>query len=94
MCQHSKEMPHDHRPTSQELEKSKTCHCILQQGKAGRYRHIGAKGVKRYSSYPFLISAIDGVSGQRHASAAFYPGKGTPVPTEYKARWATELVWT
>jgi hypothetical protein len=29
----------------------------------------------RYSSYPFSTSALDGVSGQRHA-----PGKGPPVP--------------
>jgi hypothetical protein len=36
-------------------------------------RHVGNKG--RYSSYSFFTSALDGVSGQRHAPTAFYhPG--------------------
>jgi hypothetical protein len=35
-----------------------------------------------------------GVSGQRHASAALYPGERTPVPIEQEAGWAPELVWT
>jgi hypothetical protein len=41
-------------------------------------RHAGAWGERRYSSYSFLTSALDGVSGQRHAPAAFYPGERTP----------------
>jgi hypothetical protein len=36
-------------------------------------RHGGAWGERRYSSYSFLTSALDGVSGQRHAPAALYP---------------------
>jgi hypothetical protein len=32
-----------------------------------------AQGERRYSSYSFMTSALDGVSGQRHSSAAFYP---------------------
>jgi hypothetical protein len=35
-----------------------------------------------------------GVSGQRHASAALYPGKGPPVPIVQEAGWAPEPVWT
>jgi hypothetical protein len=41
-------------------------------------RHSGAKGERRYSSYSFLTSALDRVSGQRYASAAVYPGKMAP----------------
>jgi hypothetical protein len=33
---------------------------------------------RRYSPYSFLTSALDGVSGQRHASAVLYPGEKTP----------------
>jgi hypothetical protein len=29
---------------------------------------------RRYSSYSFLTSELDGVGGQRHAPAALYPG--------------------
>jgi hypothetical protein len=36
-------------------------------------RHGGAWGERKYSSYSFSTSALDGVSGQRHAPAAFYP---------------------
>jgi hypothetical protein len=35
-----------------------------------------------------------GVSGQRHAPAALYPGKGPPVLVGQEAGWAPELVWT
>jgi hypothetical protein len=35
-----------------------------------------------------------GVSGQRHAPAALYPGEMTPVPIGQEAGWATEPVWT
>jgi hypothetical protein len=35
-----------------------------------------------------------GVSGQRHAPAALYPGKGPPVPIVQEAGWAPESVWT
>ena len=34
-----------------------------------------------------------GVGGQRHALAAFTPGKET-APIEYKSGWAPGLVWT
>jgi hypothetical protein len=50
---------------------------------------------EEYSSYSFTTSALDGVSGQRHAPAALYSrGKGPQVPTEQKAGWASDPVWT
>jgi hypothetical protein len=39
---------------------------------------IEAQGERRYSSYSFWTSAVDGVSCQRHASAALYPQGKTP----------------
>jgi hypothetical protein len=52
-------------------------------------RHVAACGERRYSSYSFTTSALDGVSGLRHA-----PGKGTPVHIVQEAGWAPEPVWT
>jgi hypothetical protein len=37
------------------------------------------RGEKGYSSYSFLISALDGVSGQHHAPAALYPRGKDPL---------------
>jgi hypothetical protein len=52
-------------------------------------------GGRRYSSYSFMTSAINGVSGQRHAPAALLPpGKGPPVAIVQEAGWAPEPVWT
>jgi hypothetical protein len=42
----------------------------VTQSKAVPLRHESAKGESSYSSYSFLTSALDGVSGQRHAPAA------------------------
>jgi hypothetical protein len=47
--------------------------------KLSRYLKAGAKGERKYSSYSFLTSSVDGVSGQSHALAAFYPLEITPV---------------
>jgi hypothetical protein len=63
-------------------------------------RHGGAWGERRYSSYSFLTSALDG--GEWSASRPdrvlprprFAPGKGPPVPIVQKAGWASEPVWT
>jgi hypothetical protein len=49
-------------------------------------RHAGAKGERRYSSYSFLTSALDGVSGHREAPAALYPREITPV-TRWIGGW-------
>jgi hypothetical protein len=40
--------------------------------KLSRYRHAGDKAKRRYSSYSFLTSALNVVSGQHHASATLY----------------------
>jgi hypothetical protein len=58
-------------------------------------RHGGAWGERRYSSYSFLTSAVDG--GEWSASRpgrALPPGKGPPVPIVQEAGWASEPVWT
>jgi hypothetical protein len=55
-------------------------------------RRLG--GERRYISYSLLTSALDGVSGQRHAPAALCPGKRPPVPIVQEAGWAPEPVWT
>jgi hypothetical protein len=52
-------------------------------------------GKKRYSSYSFMTSALDG--GEWSASrpgSALPPGKGPLVPTVQEAGWAPEPVWT
>jgi hypothetical protein len=40
-------------------------------------RHGAAWGERRYSSYSFTTSVLDGVSGQRHAPPRFTPGERT-----------------
>jgi hypothetical protein len=59
-----------------------------------RYRHAGVKGEKKYSSYSFLTSKLDGVSGQRHATTALYSRERTPGTIGYETGWASELFWT
>jgi hypothetical protein len=36
------------------------------------------RGGRRYSSYSFLTSALDGVSDQRHAPTVLYPRESIP----------------
>jgi hypothetical protein len=58
-------------------------------------RHGGAWGERKYSSYSFTISALDG--GEWSASRpdrALPPGKGPPVPIGEEAGWTPEPVWT
>jgi hypothetical protein len=58
-------------------------------------RHEDAWGQRRYSSYSFLTSTLDG--GEWSASrpgCALPPGKGPPVPIGQEAGWAPEPVWT
>jgi hypothetical protein len=53
------------------------------------------EGERRYSSYSFSTSALDG--GEWSASRpgrALPPGKGPPVPIVQEAGWASEPVWT
>jgi hypothetical protein len=58
-------------------------------------RHGGAWGERRYSSYSFTTSVLDG--GEWSASRpgrALPPGKGPSVPIVQEAGWASEPVWT
>jgi hypothetical protein len=55
-------------------------------------RHGVASGERKYRSYSFLTSTRDGLSGQRHTPAAFWPGEKTPVPIIQEAGWAPEPV--
>jgi hypothetical protein len=50
-------------------------------------RHGGAWGERRYSSYSFLTSALDGDEW-----SASRPGRAVPIVQE--AGWASEPVWT
>jgi hypothetical protein len=47
---------------------------------------VAPGGERRYSSYSFLTTTLDGVSGQRHAPAALCPGEMTP-DTHYTGGW-------
>jgi hypothetical protein len=61
----------------------------------GKAVPLHAWGERRYSSYSFSTSALDG--GEWSASRpgrAFTPGKGLPVPIVQEAGWAPEPVWT
>jgi hypothetical protein len=58
-------------------------------------RHGGAWGERKYSSYSFTTSALDG--GEWSASRpgrALRPGKEPQVPIEQESGWAPEPVWT
>jgi hypothetical protein len=58
-------------------------------------RHWGACGERRYSSYSFTTSALDG--GEWSASRpghALPPGKEPPVLIVQEAGWTPESVWT
>jgi hypothetical protein len=63
--------------------------------KLSLYGHAGKKGERRYSSYSFLTSALNG--GEWSVSLpgrALAPGKGPPVPIVQEAGWASEPVRT
>jgi hypothetical protein len=67
-----------------------------KKGKVVPLRSIEALlGERRYSSYSFLTSALEGGewSASRHGRA-LPPGKQPPVPTVQEAGWAPEPVWT
>jgi hypothetical protein len=68
----------------------------LVKGKVAPLRSIEAHlGDRRYSSYSFLTSALEG--GERSVSRpgrALLPGKEPPVPVVWEAGWAPEPVWT
>jgi hypothetical protein len=51
------------------------CKCKVKNVPLPPCRH---QGERRYSSYSFLASALDGVSGQRHTPAGLYPRRKDP----------------
>jgi hypothetical protein len=68
---------------------------VEEKVKWSRYTPWRHMGERRYSSYSFLISALDG--GQLSSSRpgrALPPGKRPPVPIVQEAGWASEPVWT
>jgi hypothetical protein len=63
--------------------------------KQSHYTQLKCRRERRYSSYSFITSALDG--GEWSASRpgrALTPGKGPPVPIGQEAGWAPEPVWT
>jgi hypothetical protein len=50
--------------------------------KSTHYTPCRQKGKRRYTSTSFLISTLDGLSGQRHAPAALYPLRKYPLYQE------------
>jgi hypothetical protein len=57
--------------------------------------HEGAWMERRYSSYSFSTSALDGREwSESRPGRALAPGKGSPVPILQRVLWAPEPVWT
>jgi hypothetical protein len=73
------------------------CPCVrlsplMPKAKAVLRRSVGER---RYSSYSFSTSALDGGEwSASHPGHALPPGKGPPVPIVQESGWASELVWT
>jgi hypothetical protein len=71
-------------------------HIKVKKGKVVPLHSIEAHlGDRRYSSYSFLTSALEG--GEWSASRpgrTLPPGKEPPVPIVQEAGWAPEPVWT
>jgi hypothetical protein len=60
-----------------------------------RYRHGGAEGERKNSSYSFLASALDGGGWlASRPGSSLSPGNEPPVSIEQEAGWAPDLVWT
>jgi hypothetical protein len=57
---------------------------VISNKKVIALRHANAKGERKCSSYSFLVSALDGVNGQRHAPAALYPRVKDPLYSSYR----------
>jgi hypothetical protein len=56
------------------------------KGKLSRYRHASAKGYKRYSSYSFLTSALEGTKWSASRSGHALPRETTPC-TNWTGCW-------
>jgi hypothetical protein len=60
-----------------------------------RYTPWWRLGERRYSSYSFLTSPLDGREWSASRLGRYLPpGKGPPVPIVQEAGWAPEPVWT
>jgi hypothetical protein len=68
----------------------------VKEGKAVPLRSIEAHlGDRRYSSYSFLTSALEGDEwSASRPGRPLPPDKEPPVPTVQEAGWATEPVWS
>jgi hypothetical protein len=54
-----------------------------------------AQGERRYSSYSFVTSALDGVSGKRHSPAALHSrAKDRRYALDRRLGGLSEVVWT
>jgi hypothetical protein len=53
--------------------------------KLSRYRHVDAKGERKYSSYSLLTWVV---------SVTLYPREKRRIPTGQEAGWVSELAWT
>jgi hypothetical protein len=63
--------------------------------KQSRNTYIEAKGERRYSSYSFTTSALDGREWSASRPGCALPrGKDSPIPTVQEAGWAWEPVCT
>jgi hypothetical protein len=79
------------RPATNDLSHG-TAHVKVKQCRYTPWRRLGER---KYSSYSFTTSAVDGgeCSASR-PSLALPPEKGPPVPIVQEAGWAPEPVWT
>jgi hypothetical protein len=64
-------------------------------GKAVPLNTMDAQGERRYSSYSFMTSALDGGDWSAYNPGhTLFPGKGRHVPAVQEAGWTPEPVWT
>jgi hypothetical protein len=77
-----------------ELIKSRETTVILKKLKLSHYTPQAFWGEKRYNSYSFSTSALDGEWLASRPGRTFAPGEGSTVPIVQEAGWAPEPVWT
>jgi hypothetical protein len=70
-------------------------HLVTKKRKQSHYTPESAWAERRYSSYSFSTSALNGGGwSASRPGRALAPGKGPPVPTGKEAGWAPQPVWT
>jgi hypothetical protein len=81
--------------SAQQLFENKVLLKISTSHSCSTIRHEGAWVKRRYSSYSFSTSALDGRGwSASRPSRDLALGKGPPVPIVQEAGWAPEPVWT